>query len=86
MFGIIGIALFMHFIIIKEWLNVYHLYRVSKYKEILKPLGFCPYCTAGQIALWYNIFNYSGLWNLISETSLTIVITFLIMEIHEKNN
>ena len=42
---------------------------------ITKPLGLCPQCFAGQVALWWAIIAKGPTWGAIVSASIAIVIT-----------
>lgn len=42
------------------------------------PLGRCEKCLSGQLALWYFVFHYNGIIELILSITTTIFITYII--------
>ena len=42
---------------------------------ITKPLGLCPQCFAGQVALWWSVIAYGPTWDAIVSACIAIVIT-----------
>ena len=54
--SLIVLGLFVHYILIKEWLpSLYERWTMMedlRIKTILKPFGFCPQCVVGQFVFW----------------------------------
>ena len=81
---IISFALFLKHIIYIEWLQVDWRWAALEEKNkplywVLKPFGFCSYCTAGQLTLWITLFtDFENIWQLIGLTATAIIITALI--------
>ncbi len=88
MIYLIAISFFVHFIILKEWTN-FHARWCSRKRDfvwfVLKPLGFCPYCTAGQIALWWGVVYYTSVLKILGVTAIVILVVKFISERYEKD-
>lgn len=57
--------------------------RIGRYKWIFKPLIDCDRCVAGQIALWYSVYNSLTVAQSISLIALSIFLTQILQKIHK---
>ena len=61
------------------------IYRSEKwYYWIAKPLGYCDYCFAGQVSLWYGLYLFS--FNIISIITFICVNLILLKQLHKHFN
>jgi glycopeptide antibiotics resistance protein len=83
----ISIALFVHFIVYKEWTNIFMIWeQLSDWrKTALMPFGFCLECTLGQVTFWTLIFSQSFIASL-GLACLVTLITKLIYYLWKKLN
>lgn len=51
--------------------------------KMIRALGGCSKCFAGQISLWYSLFYIGNIFAAIFTISLTILITYIFVTIHE---
>ena len=79
--SLISIALFIHFVVIREWMpflfEKWTMCGDFKIKTILRPFGFCPHCVVGQFVFW-GLLIFSKDYVFIDHVGITALSILLI--------